>query len=79
LESQLTPQEMNRASPQPPLKINPNCPRGHPQELILTVAAATHAHARNPSQETIPLYMMLHDYGAMAPAAGEHRHANVVG
>jgi len=54
-------------------------PYGHPQELIQTVAAATHAHARNPSQETIPCYTMPHDYGAMAPAAGEHRHANGVG
>jgi len=54
-------------------------PSGHPQELIQTVAAATHAHARNPSQETIPCYMTPHDYGAMAPTAGEHRHANRVG
>jgi len=54
-------------------------PRGHPQELIQTVAAATHAHARNPSQETIPCYTMPHDYGAMVPAAGEHRETNGVG
>ena len=67
LESQPTPQEMNRTSTRPP------------QELIQTVAAATHAHARNPSQETIPCYKTPHDYGAMAPAAGEHRHANGVG
>ena len=55
LESQPTPQETNRASTRPP------------QELIQTVAAATHAHARNPSQETIPCYTMPHDYGAMEP------------